>query len=129
METEALVQDLSNFQKDHQWWAIEKFYNIKNESLKRAVEGVVKKHETFLKDVAINGEAAAIETIVEKIKQEAPFMFVSFMACFLDYMYKLNTIQKQDVSKELISWYRRQGWDFPTFSFESEPDNNNLSTE
>ena len=121
---EALVNDLATFQKDHQWWAIEKFYNIKNETLKKAVETILKKHDAYIMNIAINGESTIIETIVSEIKKDAPFMFVSFMACFLDYMYKLNTIQKQDVSQELVSWYRKQGWEFPNFSF--EPDTNEI---
>jgi hypothetical protein len=116
---EAFCADLEKFQKDHSWWKIEKFYSLSNTKLKKEVESIFMKNDIYMDNFFRTATGETINELMTQVRSKASLMFLSVFASILDQLYKREETG-YDFSKEIVEWFREQGWEFPQFQYEKD---------
>jgi len=113
---EALVLNLLGIEREHRWWSPEIFLRLENETLKRKVKAVLQESK-YRTTLATYGTTKEIQAFTDSLHEKAPLILVSTLACFLDAMFQQETLGIP-VSRQIVAWYRAQGWQFPKFKCE-----------
>lgn len=113
---QTLVESLKTYEKEFENWQPHHFLETKSETLKKAVESSLQKEPTLDYFLHKGTEVEAI-ALVELLREEVPMMTVATLKGILDSLYKHEALQ-EDISQDLVRWYRKQGWKFPEFRFE-----------
>lgn len=116
---EAFCADLEKFQNDHSWWKIEKFYSLSNTKLKKEVESMFMKHDIFMDNFFRTATRETVNELMALVRSKSSHMFLSVFACILDQLYKREETG-YGFSKEIVNWFREQGWEFPQFQYEKD---------
>ena len=117
---DTFVEAIASFEKIHSWWSDETFLKADNATLKKFVQNMIHISE-YTSELAVTGTAESMEELVTILKMECPKMVMVTLMNFLDYLFSFD-IDGKPYSKELVAWYRGQGWQFPPFSHEEEAD-------
>lgn len=113
---QILVESLKTYEKEFENWQPHHFLETKSETLKKAVESSLQKEPTL--DYFLHkGTEVEATALVELLREEVPMMTVGTLKGILDALYKHEALQ-EDISQDLVRWYRKQGWKFPEFRFE-----------
>lgn len=113
---ESFLQDLSAFERIHQWWSPQTFQLLSNKTLAEFTRAKLAELPT-LGPLLQTGTLEEFEAFIAAILEAAPKMITSVLACCLDRLYGIDCAQ-QPVSKPIVAWYRREGWSFPEFCHE-----------
>lgn len=65
----------------------------------------------------MEGTEYDFQDLIDDIFEECPKMMLVFLNVFLDMMHTLENLQ-EPISKEILKWYRSQGYSFPHFKAE-----------
>lgn len=114
---EEFVDTLVSFERIHSWWSDETFLKVDNTTLKNFVHDTLY-DSPYIEELATNGSVESIEKLKERLKDKSPKMLFSVLINFLDYLHVRDT-DRIPLSKDLVTWYRDQGWKFPAFSHEA----------
>jgi hypothetical protein len=120
---EDILKKLKSIEAEQRWWSPEVFLHLENQTLKRKV-GAVLTNNTWITRLIAYGTIQDIETFAFELHEKVPLMIISVLAIFLDKMYYQESIHLP-VSRDIVSWYRREGWKFPAFRHESETQTSN----
>lgn len=111
-----LLESLKTYETKFEDWEPHRFLDAKSDTLKKAVECSLQQEPTF-DHFLHQGTAAEATQLVELLREEVPLMTVVTLKGILDALYKHEALQ-EEISQELVGWYRVQGWKFPPFKFE-----------
>jgi len=114
---EALLVSLKAIEVEYRWWSPEIFLRLENETLKRKVKEALT-NQKYITQLAAYGTTKDIEDFAFALHEQTPMMIVSVLACFLDTMFLQETLNLP-ISKEIVEWYRKEGWQFPKFTCET----------
>lgn len=118
MRFEPLIRALKAFDAEHSYWSFETFMSPTNQTLKRFVEFTLQTHlnlESFL----VYSEAKDLEELTRELRDFVPRMLVPCLKGVLDVLHRQEALQ-QHYNRDLVLWFRTQGWSFPAFPFETE---------
>ena len=115
---ETFVEAIASFEKIHSWWSDETFLKADNATLKKFVQNMIYINE-YTTDLAVTGTTESMEQLIATLNEQSPKMIVATLMNFLDYLFTFDTDGKL-YSKEIVAWYRAQGWQFPPFSHEED---------
>lgn len=124
---EDLCSRLSKFQNDNQCWNFYDFYDIQNKDLKHSVLNIIKAEYLFIDNLLEKGSYSDVEILFETIKKTATHMATITFSCLLEQLF-LREEMDIPFSREMVSWYRKNGWKFPDFLFEKK-DNNTTTVD
>jgi Fe2+ or Zn2+ uptake regulation protein len=111
-----LITSLKSYEKEFENWLPHHFLEAKSETLKKAIETSLQQEPT-LEHFLRTGTEEEATALLELLREEVPMMTVATLKGILDTLYKYEALQETP-SKELVRWYRAQGWKFPEFRFE-----------
>jgi hypothetical protein len=114
---EVLLNNLKIIEVEHRWWSPEIFLRLENETLKRKVKELLTDNKYIL-TLAAYGTTKEIQDFAASLHEQTPLMIVSVLACFLDAMFLQETMNLP-ISREIVEWYRKEGWQFPKFQCET----------
>lgn len=114
---EDLCSRLSKFQNDNQSWNFYDFYDIQNKDLKHSVLNIIKAEFKFIDNLLEKGSYSDVDQLYATIKKTAAHMGTITFSCLLEQLF-LREEMNIPFSKEMVSWYRSNGWNFPEFVFE-----------
>jgi spore coat protein CotF len=114
---EDLCSRLSKFQNDNQSWNFYDFYDIQNKDLKHSVLNIIKAEYNFIDNLLDKGSYSDVDMLYATIKKTATHMATITFSCLLEQLF-LREEMNISFSKEMVSWYRKNGWNFPEFLFE-----------
>lgn len=112
----TLLESLKSYEEKFADWQPHHFLEAKSETLKKAVETSLQQ-EPMLDHFIHQGTEEEAMALVELLREEVPMMTVATLKGILDTLYKHEALQ-EDISKDVVRWYRKQGWKFPEFRFE-----------
>ena len=118
MRFEPLIRSLKAFDAEHSYWSFETFHSPTNQTLKRFVEFTLQNNlnlESFL----VYSEGKDLEELTKELRDFIPRMLVPCLKGLLDALHRQEALQ-QHYNRELVGWFRTQGWKFPAFPFEME---------
>ncbi len=113
---EAFVQVLVSFERIHSWWSDETFTKLDNKTLRNFLQDTLLECP-YIDDLLANGTTAEMDQFKIQLLEKCPKMIQATLMNLLDYLYTFDTAGKP-FSKDLVTWYRSQGWQFPNFSHE-----------
>lgn len=114
---EAFVQVLVSFERIHGWWSDKTFINPQNMTLRNFVLDTI--HESpYIESLVTIGTTADMDQLKSLLLETCPKMAQATFMNLLDYLYAFD-MAGNPFSKELVVWYRSQGWQFPNFSHEA----------
>ena len=116
---DKVVEQLAEFEKNHHSWEDKKFLNIQTKEAKEAVEEIYRTNEAYINELAAKGTDMELVAFVNKVKKQSPRMILFVLSCFLDLIHKREEAS-QDISREIVKWYRYEGWKFPLFDYEKK---------
>jgi hypothetical protein len=115
---DAVIETLKAFRMNHIFWAPERFQEIHDEEIRRAVRAAFRDPSNFIPNLLQTGTKKDMETFSEAVKEKAPLMYLATMAGFLEMLYSQEQ-RDFPYSQDLVGWFREKGWKFPQFKFES----------
>jgi hypothetical protein len=116
---ESLCSRLSKFQTDNGTWNLYDFYDIQNKEMKHSVLNILKAESGFVDSLLEKGSYSEADDFYKKIQETASHMGMITFSCLLEQLFLREELDKP-FSREMVSWYRKNGWKFPDFSFECE---------
>lgn len=118
-QMDKILEDLAQFEQKHLWWTDKRFLDMTNKEGKKAVEQIYEGVEAneFVNRLAANGTDMEIVAFANKVKKISPRMILFVLTCFLDLIHKREEAG-QEISHEIVKWYRYEGWRFPLFEYE-----------
>jgi hypothetical protein len=114
---EALMACLKTIEIEHRWWSPEIFLRLENETLKRKVKETLSNH-AYIARLAAYGTTKDIQDFTFTLHEKTPLLIISVLACFLDTMFSQESMHLP-ISREIVEWYRKEGWQFPKFKCET----------
>ena len=114
---DAVIESLISFLKNHIIWEPDRFSNIHNDEMRKAVRAAFREPSNFIPNLLQNGSMEDMETFSKAVKEKAYPMYLATFAGFLEMLYSQEERQLP-YSKELVVWFRENGWQFPKFEFE-----------
>jgi hypothetical protein len=112
----TLVETLKTYEKEFENWQPHHFLEAKSETLKKAVERSLQQ-EPMLDHFLHQGTESEATALVELLREEVPMITVATLKGILDALYRYEALQ-EEISQDLVRWYRKKGWKFPEFRFE-----------
>jgi hypothetical protein len=116
---EKLIAALRSYEATHQWWSPETFLQLENKALKKAVEDALQSNYDAIQHLITDGSTKEMDDFHTLLKTETIQMSISTLAVFLNILYSEATDKQTPVSKDVVAWYRSQGWKFPLFPHEA----------
>lgn len=115
---DAVIETLNAFVKNHIFWAPERFQEIHDEDLRKAVRAAFREPSNFVPNLLQTGSKEDMETFSETVKEKVYPMYLATMAGFLEMLYS-QEVRQLPYSTDLVRWFREKGWQFPQFRFEN----------
>lgn len=115
---DAVIETLKAFRMNHIFWAPERFQEIHDEEIRRAVRAAFRDPSNFIPHLLQTGTKEDMEAFSEAVKEKAPLMYLATMAGFLEMLYSQEQ-RDFPYSQDLVGWFREKGWKFPQFKFET----------
>ncbi len=112
------MQVLVSFERIHGWWSDETFTKLDNQTLRNFVRDTIRE-TPYIESLVTTGTTADMEQLKSLLLETCPKMAQATLMNLLDYLYAFD-MAGNPFSKELVAWYRTQGWQFPKFSHESD---------
>lgn len=110
------MEELRKFEATHSWWSPQTFSKLDNQTLHTFIQTTLQANPV-IKTLLQTGSVEDFEAMIVKILEVAPKMITVTLACCLDTLYTLDCDEKP-ISKEIVGWYRKEGWMFPPFLHE-----------
>ena len=114
---DAILDTLMAFETNHIFWAPERFQDIYDEEMRKAVRAAFRTPDNFIQTLAATAATKDMDTFTEALREKAPMMAAVTLA---ELLHTLYTFEQQGVavSKDAVKWYRSKGWAFPPFAHE-----------
>jgi hypothetical protein len=116
MRYEPLIRALKRFDAEHSFWDYTTCSSPTNQTLRREI-GYILQNQLNLESFLIYSTPKDLEDLLKEVRDFVPRFTVATLKGILDELYKCEALQ-QSFNKELVRWYRAQGWSFPEFTFE-----------
>jgi hypothetical protein len=115
---DAVIETLNAFVTNHIFWAPERYQEIHDEDLRKAVRAAFREPSNFVPNLLQTGSKEDMEAFSETVKAKAGPMYMTTLAGFLEMLYS-QEVRQLPYSKDLVVWFREKGWQFPQFGFET----------
>jgi len=115
---DAILDTLKAFESNHIFWAPERFQDIYDEEMRRAVRAAFRTPDNFIQTLATTAAAEDMKNFVKALREKAPMMSAVTLAEFLHTLYTFDQ-EGIAISKDAVKWYRNTGWAFPPFAHET----------
>lgn len=117
---EAVLATLEAFVKNQMFWPPEQFQDIQDETVRKCVRAAFREPSHYIPKLLQTGTQETLEEFSKAVKDRCPLMYLATFAGFLEMLYA-QECQDHPYSRELVPWFRKNGWTFPKFKFEEEP--------
>lgn len=108
---------LGRFEKEHTWWSDSTYRKMDNTSAQQAIRQAMGKYSDQFRWFACTATKDDMHTFSRLLRANCPRLSMLTLAQFLDYLHTQEALQ-EEVSKDIVLWYREQLWQFPQFAFE-----------
>jgi hypothetical protein len=115
---DAVIETLNAFITNHIFWAPERYQEIQDEEIRKAVRAAFREPSNFVPNLLQTGSTKDMDAFSEAVKEKAYPMYLATMAGFLEMLYS-QEVRELPYSTYLVRWFREKGWQFPQFRFES----------
>ena len=114
---DAVIETLNAFVNNHIFWAPERYQEIHDEEMRKAVRAAFREPSNFVPNLLQTGSKEDMEAFSEAVKEKVYPMYMATMAGFLEMLYS-QEVRQLPYSTYLVRWFREKGWQFPQFRFE-----------
>ncbi len=108
---------LTRFEKEHSWWSDKTYMSMGNTTAQTAIRSTMTTYHEQMLWFACSGTKEQMNTFVTLLNKHCPRLSMLVLAGFLDFLNTQEQLQ-EEISKDLVRWYRDYKWSFPQFAFE-----------